>query len=46
MANKLERDSLQRENTALKERLHNAATIQENLHDSEANLKRQHVVKR
>jgi hypothetical protein len=41
MASKLERDSLQRENTALKERLHNAVTIQENLRDSEANLKRQ-----
>ena len=41
MANKLERDSLHRENTALKERLHNAITIQENLRDSEANLKRE-----
>ena len=41
MANELERESLKRENAALKERLKNTIAIQENLRDSEASLKRQ-----
>ena len=41
MANELERESLKRENAALKERLKNTIAIQEKLRDSEASLKRQ-----
>ena len=44
MANELERESLKRENAALKERLKNTIAIQEKLRDSEASLKRQLLV--